>query len=178
MDPGVRTFLWVVATGGFFAVLGGVFGCITGVITWKGGRAAGTFVGASVAQAFARAAGKELSRTTRGALTGGVDGFVFLGLLGTVIGAIVAWQRPQEWQTLRPLALTGLSLVGAALGFGGLAYILRQQGRTGVLGLFGGGLSGAILGAALGGVDGLFPGILAGALLGTGLSALLGKPQP
>src|SRR2546428_356494 len=39
VDEGTRLFLWVLLSCLFFAALGGVFGAVTGVLTWRDGRA-------------------------------------------------------------------------------------------------------------------------------------------
>jgi hypothetical protein len=172
MDPQMRTFLWVLGSAGFFALLGGVFGAITGVVTWTSGRAAGSTLGLAVARAFARAAEKDLPPAIKGALIGGTDGFVFLGLVGVAAGAFAASRYPASWETFWPLALGGVLIAGGALCFGGLAYLLLRLGTAVVVGLSLGGMAGALSGFVLAGVDGLLPGLLTGAAVGIGAVAL------
>ncbi len=52
MDERTRLFVCVLASVGFFAALAGLFGALTGALTWRDGRAAGTMLGLSVARAF------------------------------------------------------------------------------------------------------------------------------
>jgi hypothetical protein len=167
MDERTRLFLWVLAGGGFFALLGAAFGALTGALTWRSGRAAGTGLGLAVARAFARVADAELSPTRTGALVGGVDGAAFLGVVGAIIGYVAGARRPAEWQTLRSAMLAGALLVLGGAFFGLLAYRIVAGGVRAVAGLFVGGLLGAVLGHSLGGLDGLLIGAIGGAVAGT-----------
>jgi hypothetical protein len=158
-----RFFLYLLLSGGFFALLGGVFGAVVGYITWRGGRAAGTVLGLAVARAFARLGDEPMPPTTQGTLAGGVDGGLFGLMVGTVLGLATGW-RGGEWRVLGPIMLAGLGLVALALGT--LALILAGGGTRAVLGLFVGGAIGAACGYGFGGLDGLFVGTLAGAAAG------------
>src|SRR5262245_23579821 len=90
MDERLRISLWMVSGGGFGAVLGGVFGGLAGALYAQSGGAAGTGFGRRVADAFARAAGRGLSPVRQAAITGAADGFVFLGIVGTLAGVLMA----------------------------------------------------------------------------------------
>jgi hypothetical protein len=162
MDDKLQAFACVVASGSFGAVLGCLFGALAGGLYWKSGRASGTILGAEVARAFARAARTELTRVQKGALIGATDGIVFLGVCGTVAGAVLVYTGHAQWEVVRPVGLIAASLVGAAAFFGALAYAILYAGvwATAWVGL--GGLSGAAVGAGAGGADGLFYGSVLG----------------
>lgn len=170
MDERTRFFLYLLLSGGFFALLGGVFGALVGYFTWRGGRAAGTALGLAVARAFSRIGDEPLAPNTQGTLAGGVDGALFGVLVGLVIGVVTGW-RGGEWAGLGPVMLVGVLLVGTALGLGGVALTLTAGGTRAVAGLFAGGMLGAALGFWLGRFDGLFVGVLLGAAAG----AVLGR---
>jgi hypothetical protein len=167
LDERTRLFLCVLASVGFFAVLAGLFGALTGVITWRGGRAAGTLLGLSVARSFARLSERGLSKAAWGALVGGTDGAVFGAAVGTLVGLIAGWYGRAEWDTLRPVLLASLLLVTAAVLFGLAAIGLTIAGTRAILGLFVGSMAGASEGLLLGGADGLLIGVLAGGIAGT-----------
>jgi hypothetical protein len=172
MDERTRLFLCVLGSVGFFAVLCGAFGAVTGAVAWRGGRPAGTAFGLAVARAFTRLAEEPISPARCGALVGATDGLLFGALLGTVFGLVAGWRGQGEWQALRPVALTAVCLAGGALLFGGTAFALAAGGRRSVLGLFVGGLAGALIGFALDGADGLLVGAVVGFLGGTAAGLL------
>jgi hypothetical protein len=172
MDERTRLFLCVLASVGFFGVLGGLFGAITGAIAWRGGRPAGTGLGLAVARAFTRLADEPMSPGRCGALVGATDGILFGALLGTVFGLLAGWRGSAEWQTLRPIVLAAILLAAGALLFGGTAFALAAGGRRSVLGLFVVGILGALTGFMLAGADGLIAGAVAGALAGTAAGLL------
>ncbi len=172
MDARTRLFFCVLASIGFFAVLAGLFGALTGVVTWRGGRAAGTLLGFSVARAFARLSADGLSKTAWGALVGGTDGAAFGAGIGTLIGLIAGWYGRAEWETLRPVLLASMLLVVAAVLFGLAAVGLTIAGTRALLGLFIGGMAGALEGLFLAGADGLVIGVLTGSVAGTVLLVL------
>jgi hypothetical protein len=167
MDEQTRLFLWVLAGGAFFGLLGAAFGAVSGALTWKSGRAAGTALGLAVARAFARAADSELSRGRTGALVGAVDGLAFLGCVGVGIGFVAGCRGPAEWQTFGPAMLAGALLVAGGLFFGALAYGVVAGGVRAVAALFAGALIAAVLGYDLAGLHGLLIGCVAGAVAGT-----------
>jgi hypothetical protein len=171
VDERTRLFLWLLFCGGFFALLGGAFGAVTGYATWREGRAAGGFVGLTVARAFARLRDEPLSGSARAALVGAVDGAVFGLLVGVVVGLATGWPAGGEWRRLRPVLLGGVLLAAGALALGSMAVVIGGGGMRSVLGLFAGGVLGAVVGLWLGALDGLF----AGLLLGAGAGALLAR---
>src|SRR5438552_974629 len=173
MDERTRLFLWVLAGGGSFSFLGASFGALTGAMTWKNGRAGGTALGFAVARAFARAAGAELPPVRKGALVGGTDGLVFLGLIGTVIGFIAGARHPSEWATLRPLLFGATLLVAGAAFFGVLAYAIVAGGVRAIAALFVGAILGALIGHAFGALSGLLIGAISGAVVGTAVALSL-----
>jgi hypothetical protein len=173
VDDRTRLFLCVLASAGFLAVLAGLFGALTGVITWKDERAAGTGLGFSVARAFARLSENGLSPSTYGALVGGADGVLFGALAGTLIGLVAGWYGRGEWETLRPILLGATLLAGGAVLFGLMAFGLAIAGTRCLLGLFVGALAGAFDGFQAGGIAGLLPGLLAGGIAGTLLFLML-----
>lgn len=162
MDERTVLFLGVLGSVGFFAVVAGLFGALSGALSWRDGRASGTVLGLSVARAFSRAAENKLSTTTLGALVGGTDGCVFGALVGTLVG----WCTRAEWQTLRPIFLTSVLLVVAAILFGLAAVGLRITGTKAIVGLFVGGLAGALEGFHIRALDGLIVGTLLGGVCG------------
>jgi hypothetical protein len=167
MDERVRTFAWVLAGTGFFGLLGAAFGALAGHLSWRGGRRAGTAAGLTVARAFARAAGREFSPGRTGALVGGCDGLLFLGVLGAALGLVAAARGRAGWGVLGSVAFGALALVGGAVFFGTLAYGIRRGGVRALAGVFAGGMLGAFAGSAVAGADGLVFGAVAGVVAGT-----------
>jgi hypothetical protein len=177
MDAKLQTFLCLAGGGGFFAVLGGLFGGVAGALYWRSGRASGTTFGLSVARAFDRVSEEGLSRVARGAITGAADGVLFLGTMGILAGGFVAYGGWAEARWLGMVAWLSLFLVGAALFFGVLAYSMVGAGVRGLAPASGCGLLGALVGAWLGGVAGLMYGLIAGILIGTTLVLLWRRDQ-
>src|SRR5438128_633338 len=72
---------------------------LAGWNSWRGGSASGTGLGRKVAGALARLFDQDLTNSQRGALIGAVDGGLFLGLTGTVLGLIASYLDvpPQSW---------------------------------------------------------------------------------
>ena len=165
MDERARLFLWLLLSCGFFSLLAGAFGAVAGWVTGRDGRGAGTFVGLSVARAFARLRDEPLSAATNGSLVGGVDGVVFGLAFGMVVGLLTGGHGG-DWRVLGPVMLGGVLLVGGALALGVLAYAIGGGGARSVLGLFLGGAVGAGLGMWLGRTDGLLAGALVGVAAG------------
>jgi hypothetical protein len=178
MDANLQVFLWLAGGGGFFAVLGGLFGAVAGALYWHSGRASGTAFGLGVAQAFARVADKELSRPGRGAITGAADGVLFLGPLGILAGAVVVSGGWADSRWLAVGAWLALCVAAAAVLFGVLAYAMVRVGFKVLAPACGGGVLGALAGAWLGDVAGLMLGLLTGILIGTAVLALLGRKAP
>jgi hypothetical protein len=167
VDERTRLFLCVLASAGFFSVLAGLFGALVGVVTWRDGRAAGTGLGMSVARAFARVSDQSMPPARLAAIVGGADGAIFGAFLGTLFGLVAGWHGQTEWQTLRPILLASVLLVAAAVLFGLMAFGLTLAGTRCLLGLFIGGVAGAIDGFQIWQVDGLILGMCAGSVFGT-----------
>jgi hypothetical protein len=172
MDAKLQTFLCLAGGGGFFAVLGGLFGAVAGALYWRSGRASGTTFGLGVARAFERVSEEEQSPVVRGAITGAADGVLFLGTLGVLAGGCVAYGGWVEVRWLWAVVWLSLFLVGAAILFGSLAYSMVGASVRGLAPASGCGLLGAIGGAWLGGVAGLMYGLIAGILTGTVVGSL------
>jgi hypothetical protein len=167
MDDNLRIFGWVLASGGFGALLGGAFGCLSGATYWRSGRTAGTAFGLEVARSFNRAADGRLTRGQQGAIVGTADGVLFLGVVGTVVGACYAYSGRASAAALGPVALAALLLVGAAAFFGLLAYAIVRAGLWAVVWLFPCGILGALLGIREAGILGMLGGMVAGLFAGT-----------
>jgi hypothetical protein len=118
MDERVRISLWMVGGAGFGAVLGGVFGGLTGVLHSRSGRWVGTPFGRSVADAFSRMAEREQTHVRQGTIAGAADGFLFLGILGTVSGTLLGISRHTDERLLGSVVLGSLFLAGGAVFFG------------------------------------------------------------
>ena len=181
MDERVRLFAWIAGSGGFFGVLGAGFGALTGLIYWRGGKVAGTAVGQRVGLAFERVNGRPLSPSIQGAIVGAVDGFLFLAVVGVLLGAIAGHGRLSGPGTTA-IAMTVMLLIAGALFFGGLAYAATAAGSRGVAALFIGAVAGGVPGFWLASATGLLTGVVGGAALGT-LGLLLqrrfvGSPAP
>jgi hypothetical protein len=177
MDEGLWTFALTLGCGAFGALLGAAFGATAGAVYWREGRAAGTALGLRVARAFERVAGRELSPGGRGALVGATDGFVFLGVAGVALGAVVA-RSGGAGDVLAPVALGAALLAATAAALGLLAYGL---GRAGVWALAAACLGAAVGGAAgklLAGWSGLFAGCVGGFLLGNVAVLLVARFAP
>ena len=126
-----------------------------------------TVFGLTVARAFARAADGELSRGSAGAIVGAVDGIVFLGITGTLVGAFLASCGRADSALVAPAAAAVLALVGSAVLFGLLAYGMIRVGIRSVAAVFVAGTLGAAGGAYLHGPRGLFLGAVGGLFVGT-----------
>ncbi|HZY89060.1 MAG TPA: hypothetical protein VFE78_29830 [Gemmataceae bacterium] len=184
MDDRLRVFAVVLGSGGFCAVLGGLFGALTGATYWGSSKAAGTVVGLTVARALA--GGRELSRKAHGAIVGAIDGIVFLGVVGSLAGAFLAHGRHDEGEFLGPAAAGLAFLVALAALFGTLAYAAVRAGVYAVVGIFAGGLTGGLLGAWAAawvgtyraGLFGWLIGAVAGVLAGTALGVLARRYSP
>lgn len=168
MDETSHRLFWILGSGSFAAVLGSGFGATAGALSWSSGRPVGTALGQRVAAAFADAGDQEMSPTTRGALIGATDGSLFLGVVGIMVGILFAFAGSANEALFIPLAIGGFMLVLAAAFFGVLAYAVVRNGVWAVVGLFFGGLTGALGAALVFGVDhfllGVVPGLAVGAL--------------
>jgi hypothetical protein len=178
MDEIWHHMAWIIGCGGCGAVLGMAFGAVTGAVHWGGGRAAGTFLGHRALEAFEAAGGREYSPRQRGALVGATDGFLFLGVLGTLLGVVFTYVAAPDAGVVIYLAIGGFLIALAAAFFGMLAYALVRNGVVAVIGLFVGGIGGAFTAAVLFGADHLMLGVVPGIVLGTAASFLLRKYEP
>ncbi len=166
MDDRLATFARVLAFTGFFGLVGAAFGGLVGHLAWKRGRPAGSAVGLGVARAFARVARSEASAGRTGTLVGAVDGLLFLGFSGAVLGLLAA-RGHVGWVALGHAAFGFLILTGGAVFFGGMALGLVYAGVRAIAGVFAAGVLGAAGGALIGHADGLVVGAVAGILTGT-----------
>src|SRR5690348_7176901 len=127
MDDRLRICLWMVGVGGFGSVLGGAFGALTAALYARSGGAAGTRWARRVVENFLRFAERQPSPTSRAALIGAVDGYLFLGILGLIAGAFLGmsgWRAEELWL---PMMVGSGILVGGAVFFGTLAYVLTNN---------------------------------------------------
>jgi hypothetical protein len=178
MDERLRICLWMVGGGGLGAILGGTFGALTGVLHAQSGGAAGTGFGRRVADAFARTAEEEVSPARRAAMSGAADGFLFLGLLGLVAGALLGASGRSADELLLPALGGAMVLVGGAVFFGVLALAMTRIGVWAVIDVFACGLLGSLLAGILLGADRCLLGTLPGLLIGLIFSFLRGRYAP
>jgi hypothetical protein len=178
MDEQLRICLWIVGCGTIGAVLGGAFGALTGFLYNQGGGAAGTRFGRWVADSFTRTAEQEPSPVTYAVLVGAADGFLFLGIVGTLAGTAVALLSNAEPRWLGLAALGSALLVGGAVFFGTLAYAMTRHGARATVCILGGGLIGSILAGSVLGVNDTLYGTLPGFLIGLALSFLTRRYTP
>jgi len=172
MDEKLRLLLWIVGGGGFFGLLGAGFGGLTGAIHWQAGRASGTFLALRIVRAL-RGSDEEDPTTFRRVLVGAIDGFLFLSIIGMLLGALGA-RAGVSLQMVGLVAMAALLLVGGALFFGGLAFAISRSGMPGIASMFGGATAGGVVGYYLATATGLLVGVLGGATLGT-LGSLAGR---
>jgi hypothetical protein len=178
MDEIWRRLAWILGTGGYGAILGGVFGGVTGYIHWGSGRAAGTYLGHRLLEAFEAAGGQEYSPHKRGMIVGAADGFVFLGVVGTILGTVFAYVGRPDDEVLLYGAVGGVLLAAAAMFFGILAYAIVRNGVWAVIGLFIGGIGGAFAATLLLGVNHLLVGVVPGLVVGMMAGFLLRRYEP
>lgn len=173
MDDRLGIFLWTLAGAFAFALLGGLFGAAAGWLNARHGNASGTGLGRKVADAVAHLLERELTEAGRAAVIGAADGALFLGLIGTLIGLFAGsrGEAPATW--LIPAFAVLLLLVVGAVVFGTLALGLIRLSPGSVLGVFLGGLGGALVAAKYVGVAHIVPGAVAGILVGALVSWLL-----
>jgi hypothetical protein len=172
MDERFANLVWILGFGGGCALLGALFGAVSAAIHWGRGNATGTIIGLEVARAFERGARNEFSPRVKGAIVGGVDGLVFLGVVGTVVSTIIVWSGPGREKVLGPAMLALVLLMALAVFFGLLAYGIFHAGVRAVVGVFAGGVLGGGVGFFLGGHSGVMCGCIAGITVGN-LTALL-----
>lgn len=169
MDERLWICLWMIGGGGLGAVLGGAFGALTAVMYARSGGAAGTRLARRIVENFLETTEGQPSTIGRAALIGAADGFVFLGLLGLVTGALMGVSGRATSELVLPFAVGSVLLVGGAAFFGGLAYSLARNGLWAILCVFAGGFLGTFLAGIFLGADncllGTVPGLLAGLML-------------
>jgi hypothetical protein len=176
MDDRVRIFLCVLAGASAFAVLGGVFGAVAGAWQRAGGHVSGGAIGVWVTKALERARRSPLPDLTAAAVVGGVDGAVFLGVLGCLFGGAVGWAGEGHTHLLFDVGLGAVGLVATTVGFACIAHGLTRGGVRwfGVFFLvivlcatIGGGLAG-VVGVFIGALVGLMLGAIGGFVVGPG----------
>lgn len=166
MDERTRLFLWVLTSVGGFGLLFGLFGAFVGYVTLREGRTGGTTLGLSVARAFERIGQRDLSPLVQALVVGFVDGLSFGAFVGVLLGFFAGWHVPGEGKIIGLALLAALLLVVFTIGIGLFAGSVNSVGVRAVVGLFAGGMLGALGGYGVAGTEGLFYGILGGAALG------------
>jgi hypothetical protein len=176
MDNRFSVFLWTLGGGLAFALLGGLFGGLSGWLSWRNGNASGSGLGRRVSDALAHLFAEGPTDGQKAALTGAADGALFLGILGILLG-LWASQRetPADW--VLPGILLLVLLGGGAALFGMLAYGLIGARAPALVGVFFGGMGGALLTARYVGVAHIVPGAVAGIFLGALSSFLFIRPS-
>ena len=166
MDERLRTFVWILGSGCFGAALGILFGGLAGLLYWRSGKASGSRLAHRLIAAFVRLSRRDLSHTAKGGLVGAVDGFLFLGTVGTILGAITILGGGVPGEMIRPALWLSLLLVGGATFFGMFAYTLTHAGVRALAPVAVAGVIGAALGSFLGGLGGLLLGVVLGMVAG------------
>lgn len=170
MDDRLRIVIWLLGSGAALALLGAAFGAVVGYFHWQGGGGAGTTFGLTVVRAFERAAGKDFPPVRKGVIIGAADGFLFLGVLGLLLGGIQAYRGAPAGELLGPAAAVGGLMAGAVV-FGILAYSLLRAGMWAVAALCAGALLAGLSGALLAGPTGLIIGLSLGGVTGALLAS-------
>src|SRR5262249_37052480 len=93
MDANLSPAAWALIGALAFAPVGAVFGALAGAFARRNGHFPGSPAGRAAAQALARLREGELSQTAHGALVGGTDGALFLGLVGAGVGLLAGSGR-------------------------------------------------------------------------------------
>ena len=151
-----------------FGLVGLLFGGLAGAWTRLSGRAAGGPLGRAVAEAIAPLGEDGAPPAVHGAVAGGVDGALFLGAVGFLVGVVAGLEG-----LLYVLAgLVALCLAAAV--FGRLAYGLVGHGGRSVTAVCAM-LVGAAAGATI--TDGGRYAALAGAVAGLLVAGLIKKPR-
>jgi hypothetical protein len=178
MDERWRVLLVVLGTGLGAALLGALFGGLTGMLHWRAGKATGGWFGLRVLAALEEAGESEFSPTFKGILVGAVDGLLFLGTLGAVIGLVIVLWHPGREAILGTGLLAVAFLMFGAVGFGLLAYCLVRAGSRGIGGPLALALAGSYLGFRFFGLTGLLLGCMAGLVGGALLTLFFFAPPP
>jgi hypothetical protein len=163
-----KYLIFLCALGGavLAAIIGALFGGLTGALTWLHGRAAGSMLGQTVADAFARVSDDEIPPLRRAILVGAVDGASFLSLLGAGAGGWLGYRLHFDPALLLPVIAVAVGFPLLAVGFGLAAYGLSWLGvrMIGIVCIIS--LVGALAGYRLGGTEGILVGTLIGSLSG------------
>jgi hypothetical protein len=170
MEERLRVYLWLLIGASGFGAIGAGFGALARVHFLASGRVSGGPLGAAAVRAWERLTRQELTPTARSALSGGIDGAAFLGVLGGLFGAHLGATSPDQASILFTVLLGTLLLALGAAAFGGVGYLLARAGIYALGLVFLGSVIGAVSGFWLDGKDGLIMGILAGGLVGIGLA--------
>ncbi len=170
MPENTRLFLLLLSAVGFFGVLGALFGAVTALSQAGEGRAAGTGLGWGVARQFSRLGDEPMTERSQALLAGAVDGFVFGAVAGLCVGLWATSGDSDGWPRLRTCMAGGLALALGAMLFGLAARGLASAEMTTFVGLFAGGMAGAVAGFLFAGADGLMFGVLGGSTLGAAVS--------
>ena len=171
MNESFLVFAWTLGGLIAFGLIGAIFGGVAGWLHWRSGHAGGTVLAHKIAGALSHLTEEGMSRTQRGTVIGCVDGALFLGSFGLLVGLLAGLRgdAPREW--LLPLFEITLLLMGLAFSFGMLALGIVRLGLRAVVPLSVGGMSGAVLAGRWAGVAHVAPGAVAGLALGV-LAAL------
>ncbi len=170
METRYLVFLFTVGGALAAALVGAAFGALTGYLTHRDGRAAGSIIGRTVAEIFVRGDDAIMSPSRQAVLVGAVDGAFFLGILGAAVCLWIGLDGNLHPAVAVRLAaaLLGLSLMAAA--FGSLAFGLTSLGVR-IIGVV---CLAAIVGALAGYQLAHSDGVLVGILAGSGCGILLG----
>jgi hypothetical protein len=163
---------WAAVGLALLAPVGAVFGGIAGAVARLHGHAPGCALGRAIAHKLARLSEKEFSPTVEGFIIGSVDGALFLGMVGILVGLIAGYAGDSPNATLLLVAAAGVAVLAlAALILGSIALGLARSGTVGLV-FFCFATVGGLLGLGLGGTREAMGGLAAGAVLGV-LAGLL-----
>lgn len=188
MDDRLRICLWMVGGGAFGSFVGGGFGALTAVFYARSGGAAGTRLARQVVDNFLQSGEHQPSPSRRAILIGAADGSLFLGVLGLIAGALLGWSG--RGANGLELVSLGCILLGGAVLFGAMAYIITQNGLPAISCVVVGGAAGILFAGFVLGSDNCLLGTVPGLLVGLIFSWLnrryapsfrspsIGKPIP
>jgi hypothetical protein len=176
MDFSLSFAAWAAIGAVGLAPVGALFGAAAGAVARSGGRSPGGALGRAAVDFFGRAWRAEFSPVAAGAIAGGVDGALFLGCIGLVVGLIAGYSGPRPDGRILVIAVVGAFLLAlGAVAFGLLSHGLCKGGRRGLLGFAATGIGG-LLGLSLAGAAGAGWGLMAGAVVG-GVGMLVHGPE-
>jgi hypothetical protein len=178
MDERLQAFLWILGSFGGGGALGAGFGAIAGALYWRSGGASGTRFALRVMELFRRFGEHDFSPTTKGALVGAVDGFLFLSVLGTLFALVALRGGPEHLAVLAQIGGAAALLVAGALFFGILAYTLTHAGVKALAIVCPMGIGAGVVGLRFVGAPGLLFGSVLGLVAGNGLALLLFRLAP